>query len=136
MVDDKDVSFFEESDEEGQQDRQESPDGAEPEQIAEEFLANAKSLAIKHLTEYFKDKNLHAGGTVSPQLFSTSRRISMVLNYTICAGVDHAYEAIGMHNRELVISVLNEISKARVPKEFAGGLLCLHLEFVEGFKFN
>ena len=78
MVDDKDVSFFEESDEEGQQDRQESPDGAEPEQIAEEFLANAKSLAIKHLTEYFKDKNLHAGGTVSPQLFSTSRRISMV----------------------------------------------------------
>jgi hypothetical protein len=116
---------------------------SESEQIAKEFRQNANSLVTHHLTNYFKDKMLHTGGSIPSQFLNSQKRISMVLNYNICTGVDHAHERLEFsegrinddENSELIVTVLHEIAKNGVPKEFAGGMLCLHLELVEGIDF-
>ena len=116
---------------------------SESEQIANEFKQNANSLVVHHLSNYFKDKMLHTGGNVPDQLLNSHKRISMVLNYTVSNGVDHAHERLEFsegrnnddENSELIVTVLHGIAKSGVPKEFAGGMLCLHLELIEGIDF-
>jgi hypothetical protein len=36
---------------------------------------------------------------------------------------------------ELIKEVLVNIGNARIPKEFAGGILCVYLELIEGVDF-
>ena len=129
MADDMDVEFHDDNEDQPNQDSDEA-------EIINEFQQNAKDLVIKHLTNYFKDKTLHIGGAIPQQFLTSSKRISMVLNYTICTGVDHAFDLIGHHDTERVLSILQNIAKSGVPKELAGGVLCLHLELVEGVNFG
>lgn len=109
---------------------------SETDQILIEFQQNARLLVAKHIANYFKDKHLHIGGSIPSQFLTSDKRISMVLNYTISNAVDCAYEVLGNHDTEKVIDLLHGIARAGVPKEFAGGILCIHLELVEGVKID
>ena len=83
--------------------------------------------------------------------FKNEKRISLVLNSDVCSGIDRAYAALDpLYSSEkvedkkeqvpeyypLVKSVMDNIHRYHVPKEFAGGILCLHLELVEGIVFE
>lgn len=110
------------------------------------FAQKVQSLAKTHMLGFFKDKLLHTGGKVSKSVLLTAKRISKVVNYTIIMGVESAYDAIGDSLPEdedigLVIETLHKIGRYRhdngssIPIEFRGGLLCVYLELVEGYKF-
>ena len=114
--------------------------------IAEEARNSLKAMAVKYLNQYFLDKVMFIGGKIPEQLLRSEKRISLVLNTTICDAVDLAYKKL-LHffpsetqlkrdelarDTRMVLSILKEISMARIPKELAGGMLLLHLEMIEG----
>jgi uncharacterized glyoxalase superfamily protein PhnB len=132
-------------------DNEDSLSLSESEQIAREFQDNAKALVIKHVCNYFQDKSLHTGGKIPVQILKNERRISLVLNSDVSSGIDKAYSALEASSNiirkkagkeqipehyMIVKSVLDSIYKSRIPKEFAGGILCMHLELVEGVVFE
>lgn len=114
-----------------------------------DFYADARVLAKQYMESFFSDKMLHCGGRIPHSLLFAERRVSMVLNYNIAKAVDRAYKYLekelseeeieeskitGEVTRdiELVVSILEMLSKSNIPQQFAGGMLCLYLEFVEG----
>ena len=127
---------------------------SESQKIADEFKENAKALVLKHVCNYFQDKMLHTGGKIPLQILKNEKRISLVLNSDVCSSIDKAYAALGTifssdekgkgkskkeqvpQHYQLVKSVMDDIHRYHVPKEFAGGILCLHLELVEGIVFE
>lgn len=119
---------------------------------SQEFASNVKILAKRYIDSFFKDKMLHCGGKIPKSFLNSDRRISMVMNFDISKGIDTAYEALEktMSQEELDrarntgettddIKLVNEslylMAKSGVPQQFAGGMLCLYLEFVEGVDF-
>ena len=119
---------------------------------AQEFILNVKTRAKTCIDSFFKDKMLHCGGRIPKSFLNSERRISMVMNFDISKGIDKAYEALEktMSQEELEharntgettddIKLVNEslylMSKSGIPQQFAGGMLCLYLEFIEGVDF-
>lgn len=117
--------------------------------FAQEFFDDVKALAKQYMETFFKDKMLHCGGNIPRSFLFAERRVSMVLNYDIIKGVDRAYQALekNMSKAELDasklsgettsdIKLVNEtlklMSRSGIPQQFAGGMMCLYLEFVEG----
>ena len=61
--------------------------------------------------------------------------------------IDHAhaaFEKLGVKEVDshsvsdhvmLIITTLNKLSKSAIPRCYAGGMLCLYLELVEGIEF-
>ena len=113
---------------------------------AKVFAQKVLSLAKMYMVGFFRDKLLHTGGKVPKTMLLSQRRISKVVNYTIIKGVECAYGAIGDSlpdegDIRLVIETLHKIGDYRheggggIPIEFRGGLLCVYLELVEGYRF-
>jgi len=116
-----------------------------------EILANNQVFekAKYHIERFFANHRLHTGGQIPKAFLYNDRRMYMVMNYDIMRGVDHAYRLLeGEFNIEksktiaeitqdirLVIDVLNLLSRSGVPQEYAGGMLCVYLELVEGIQF-
>lgn len=118
--------------------------------FARDFHNDVKILAKHHIEDFFKDKMLYCGGKVPQRMLSDEKRISMVLNYDIIQGVEHAYQLLEstVSQKELEASkysgeatsdillvneILNLLAKSGIPQQFAGGMMILYLEFVEGF---
>jgi hypothetical protein len=118
-------------------------------QIVDDFKQGVLNLCQENMGKFFRDKNLHTGGKIPNSLLSNKRRISMVLNYTKNDGITHAFSAIEKFNPNwtysekgeiskdtiLIVEILNELSSSGVPEQFAGGMLCLYLELIEGIIF-
>ncbi len=118
-------------------------------QIVDDFKQGVLNICKESMEKFFRDKNLHTGGKIPNSLLSNKRRISMVLNYTKEDGIAHAFAAIEKFNPEwtysekgqiskdtiVVIDILSELSSSRIPEQFAGGMLCLYLELIEGIIF-
>lgn len=113
---------------------------------ADIFRQKVYGLARFHIQGFFKDKFLHTGGKVPKTVMFQDKRIHKVINYSIIVGVENAYGAIGdslpdEDDIKLVIDTLHKIGNYRhddgccIPIEFRGGLLCLYLELVEGYRF-
>lgn len=117
--------------------------------FAQNFYGDVKALAKQYMEYFFKDKMLHCGGKIPKSFLFSERRISMVMNYDIIKGVTRAYDAYSSLIPEedlnqakqtgevtLDIKVVREtlglLAKSGIPQQFAGGMLCLYLEFVEG----
>ena len=129
---------------------EEAPDGQEyaPEQeaqiktFAQDFFSDVKALAKQYMEQFFGDKMLHCGGKIPKSFLFAERRISMVLNYDIIKGVERAYKALDNQEKlnsgevtddiKLVNETLNLLSRSGIPQQFAGGMMCLYLEFIEG----
>ena len=117
--------------------------------FAQDFYSDVKALAKQYMEQFFKDKMLHCGGKIPKSFLFAERRVSMVLNYDISRGIDRAYKYLektmlqqdineAKQNGEATddIKLVNEtlylLARSGVPQQFAGGMLCLYLEFIEG----
>ena len=102
-------------------------------------------VAKFHMLRFFADKRLHTGGQVSKAFLFKDRRLSMVMRFSIAEGVDRAYIALeelsenvmgGLPgDTQLVLDTLNLLSQSGVPQKYAGGMLCVYLELIEGYFF-
>lgn len=117
--------------------------------FAQDFYSDVKALAKQYIEQFFSDKMLHCGGKIPKSFLFAERRISMVMNYDIIKGVERAYKSLerGLNQREinqakltgeatsdikLVNETLNLLARSGIPQQFAGGMMCLYLEFIEG----
>jgi len=110
--------------------------------FAQCFHPNANNLVRFYMERFFGDKMMHCGGKIPKLLLLSDRRVSMVQNYDICMGVDRCYKYLKdylidsqseiTYDIKLVTQVLNLLSRSGIPQQYAGGMLCLYLEFVEG----
>lgn len=117
--------------------------------FAQNFYEDVKVLAIQYVEYFFNDKKHHSGGKIPKSLLLAERRISMVMNYDIIQGVERAYKYLEKEmtakeieearqsgettsDIKLVNSILGLLARSGVPQQFAGGMMCLYLEFIEG----
>lgn len=117
--------------------------------FAQDFYGDVKTLAKQYMDQFFKDKMLHCGGQIPRSFLFADRRISMVMNYDIIKGVERAYAALekimlvadidhakqsgeATDDIKLVNETLNLLARSGIPQQFAGGMMCLYLEFIEG----
>lgn len=111
-----------------------------------EFKEDVQTLAKTYIAQFFKDKEMHCGGKIPTKQLFTKQTISLVLNSSVEEAIVISYYALEQGNMceappegqlgedvKLVLSILDQISGNRVPKEFAGGLLLLYIYFCEGY---
>jgi hypothetical protein len=110
------------------------------------FYQNREIEKAKYHTDrFFANHRLHTGGKISKTFLYNERRMYMVMNYDIMRGVSHAYNQLEAEfgsppkstaeitqDIRLVLDTLNLLSRSGVPQEYAGGMLCVYLELVEG----
>jgi hypothetical protein len=121
--------------------------------FAQDFYSDVKVLAKQYMEQFFKDKMLHCGGKIPKSLLFADRRLSMVLNYDIIKGVERAYKYLEpmllsedlnsarqtgetTEDIKLVNGTLCLLAQSGIPQQFAGGMLCLYLEFIEGINIG
>ena len=117
--------------------------------FAQDFFDDVKALAKQYMEHFFQDKMLYCGGKIPKSFLFAERCIGMVMNYDIIRGVEHAYSALEKNltkkeidlakstgettsDIKLVNETLNLLARSGIPQQFAGGMMCLYLEFVEG----
>jgi hypothetical protein len=111
-----------------------------------DYEKSLRDHALLHIERFFSDKSLFTGGKIPKTFLNNNRRIDMVMNYTIIRGVDCAYDALGeafakqktgevTDDIRMVSEVLNLLARSGVPQQYAGGMLCLYLELIEGVDF-
>lgn len=121
--------------------------------IFDEQPQNENDFAHFHVAKYFQDKSMHCGGKIPKYLLRDAKRFDAVLKLDIIAGVELAYKFLAdlitpedernvllngdsTIDIKMVTSTLNQLSKSGVPQQFAGGMLLMHLEFIEGIKID
>lgn len=121
--------------------------------FAQDFYSDVKVLARQYMEHFFQDKMLHCGGKIPKSLLFAERRFSMVLNYDIIKGVERAYRHLeptlstqelnsskmsgeSTNDIKLINETLNLLSRSGIPQQFAGGMMCLYLEFIEGINIG
>ncbi len=120
---------------------------------AEDIGRDSHEVAKTHIDSFFADKMMHCGGKIPKRFLHDTKRVSRVVNYTISKGVKKCYIALkptitaeekeeakrkGDSTRDikLVNETLKMLAKSGVPQQFAGGMLVMYLEFVEGVPFK
>lgn len=117
--------------------------------FAQNFHGNSNAAVKQAMQYFFADKTHHLGGKIPLSQIWEEQNISMVLNYDIMRGLDHAYavlepllseeekmesERTGEETRDvrLVYGTLKLLAQSGVAQQRAGGMLMLYLKFVEG----
>lgn len=117
-------------------------------EITNNFPQKVRELAIYYIDKFFEDKKLCSGGKIPKYMLHCPKRIATVMNYDISTGVKHAYMILKhiippvegddinpnaeASDIKLVTEVLNFLARSGVPQQFAGGIMVLYLELVEG----
>lgn len=125
----------------------------ELEQFTEQFADKVRELAVNYIDKFFDGKKMCSGGKIPKYMLHCPKRISLVMNYDIIKGVDHAYRILSdmvspeeesrasiigeaTQDIKLVNETLNLLARSGVPQQFAGGMMILYLEFCEGVRCN
>lgn len=144
-----DIDFYEDDfDEESQYNYEDEP--CDIKIFVKKFPEKVKELVFYHVNRYFQDQHMHCGGKIPKYMLRDSKRFLAVMNFDIMQGVELAYKSLeylleennksfalngdSTEDIKLVTTALNKLSKAGVPQQFAGGMLLLHLEFIDGHK--
>lgn len=107
--------------------------------------ATLEKLVPRHISSYFKGVEVPKDVDLRDH-----RYVDLCIRTGICEAVDMAYAAMGESGRflgqrgdgtigedvEFVIAILRGIRARCVPQEFSAGMLLMHLEILEGFKFS
>jgi len=112
------------------------------------FYNELEPIIGQCIKNYFSDHVLHDGREIPNSLLELSYYSSLVFNTTVSDGVLKAYflmeecnflssdeicqNSIGEEIRYM-IDLLSDIQR-RVPQEFVGGMILMHLELVEGIE--
>ena len=116
------------------------------------FHSEVEELAKYYINRFFDGKMLYCGGKIPRSYLFAKDKVSMVLNFDICAGCDYVYATLEKSlskyeidsaritgevtsDIKLVRETLDLIAKSGVPQQFAGGIMVLYLELVEGVEF-
>lgn len=125
----------------------------EMQQFTEGFADKVRELAVSYIDKFFADKKMCSGGKIPKYMLHCPKRISMVMNYDIIRGVDHAYRALqdmvspeeedrasitgeATQDIKLVTETLGFLARSGIPQQFAGGMMIMYLEFIEGVNCN
>jgi len=117
--------------------------------FAKRFHGDVRELVKKYMVQFFSNKMFHCGGKIPNSLLLAEWRISLVLNYNIVRGVERAYACLEhlitqkdledaklsgevTDDIKLVNETLHLLARSYIPQQFAGGMMLLYLEFVEG----
>jgi len=100
------------------------------------FSRHLQDLAIDYMQNFFAGKQLHCGGSISPNLFKSPSCVDLVLNTSIETGVPLAYEAMDKAELkggiQIVLNVFNRCSQLGIPKCFRAGILLVYLQLCYG----
>jgi len=110
-------------------------------------------VMLRHLAEdyiriFFTTQNLVSGGSIPKSLLKNPSYPPLVLNTEISDGINLAWEIMGQptekqrHRVEIVggvysnslviLRVIKDCTKLRIPKSFIGGILLIYLELCKG----
>lgn len=116
-----------------------------PSEFFDNFSEDIRELVKHYISSFFADKEMHYGGPISENVLHLPHYVNVVLNTDICDGVDRAHEMLSSYNLKtdvpeglvpedvrLVVSVLNQCARAKIPKAFAAGIVLMYLELCEG----
>lgn len=113
------------------------------------FIEDIHEFARDCVLTFFEGKNHYNGGDIPLDEVTSDDRIQMVINTTIAAASQTAYdgtksatwidkkspqEGVPGEDVRILLSIFNECSSLNIPKYFAGGISLLCLEFCEGVK--
>lgn len=111
------------------------------------FIDEIKPIVKKAMSNYFHDKKLHNGNPIDSYIFELPHYTNLVINTNIIDGVRNAYKIIednqfiyldefsGPIEQDVIymINLIRQIHK-RVPQDFVGGIILMHLELIEGLE--
>jgi hypothetical protein len=111
------------------------------------FIEEIKPIVRKAMSNYFDDKKLHNGNPIDPNIFESSYYTNLLISTNIIDGVKNAYKIIEdnqfLQSEEFsgpieqdviyIINLIRQIHK-RVPQDFVGGMILMHLELIEGLE--
>lgn len=112
-------------------------------EISETF-ENRRKTARRCVETFFEEKELFCGGEIPNNMLLAPDRISMVASTDVCTAIETAYAALEdqaeidektefvTDDIRLVLNVFTECKNKKIPKEYAGGILLLYLEFCIG----
>lgn len=111
--------------------------------LVSSFRSDVRILARQYISSFFSKKEMHCGGKILDRHLFNDRNISLVLNTSIESAIELAYLAIestedcrlnpeNFEDQKLCCAVLDECFRLSIPKEYAGGILLLYLNFCEG----
>jgi hypothetical protein len=110
------------------------------------FYNELEPIIRQGIKNYFCDKILHDGRQIENNLLDLPYYSSLVFNTNVSDGVVKAYLIMEDNNFidsdsehstgddvRFMINLIKNIQK-RVPQEFVGGMILMHLELVEGME--
>jgi hypothetical protein len=114
---------------------------------------DSAASAKRHIDKFFADKVMYCGGAIPKRLLHDPDRVYKAVNYNILKGVSHSYAALrhtitdaerqearrlgdSTSDVKLVNETLKLLARAGMPRQFAGGMLLMYLELVEGVSFS
>lgn len=111
------------------------------------FYSEIEPIIKQCINNYFLNKFLHNGKKISKEILDLSYYSLLLFNTTVSDGVNKAYflmeennflnendeeSSIGKEIRYM-INLISNIHK-KVPQEFVGGMILMHLELIEGIE--
>ncbi len=114
-----------------------------------ELYKDIRALVTHYIDTFFSDKMFYCGGRIPKRFLHDPNRVTMVINYDISKGVLKAYKSLRstITNEEvenarrigdstsdvkLVNETLKILARSGIPQQFAGGMMIMYLDFVEG----
>lgn len=111
-------------------------------------LEEIDALAKQAISSYFLKQEMYDGNLIKKSLIHLPYYISLVRNTSVSEGVVTAYkmiedcnfrDSVSLNRSALaedvkfVLGIIKKIEK-KVPQEFVGGILLMHLELFEGLE--
>lgn len=114
-----------------------------------EYVNDDKTRLAKYqINKFFKDKEYYYGGLIPLELLISKRYIDLLLDIEgLIKKIDAVYQAIeGIFYDEeklsipsdiqYVLSLLSMCAKAKIPRDYAFGIIIMHLELCEGIEVD
>ena len=100
-----------------------------------------KEHAKRCIDLYFSDKN------ISKQILHSDKYLNLLINTDFVKGVDLVYQIIGINcnndrkgqlpsDVSYLLAMLRDCSRRDIPRQFAIGIIIMHLELCEGYKLE
>lgn len=114
------------------------------------FKKDIKKIAKEYIRIFFKNKKNKDGKRINKEVLFDKQNIIKLLNINIVESTKIIYSSLenskefGIKSKKedvtneikLVNESLKKIYNAKIPQQFAGGMLLMYLEICEGIEFN
>ena len=123
---------------------------ANDENFLSSFTGDLSQFVSECIFNFFRDKEMYYGGPIPPKMMLADNYIKLVASSNTCNDIDRAYfllsktgintevenENLVSDDVRLILQILDQCVKTRVPKCFRGGIILMYLELCEGIELN